>query len=498
MAQEEEEEINVESAPEETTLESETLKHTEQVVRSGKSSLESLVQAAAQKKKTTARSQKRKKARKATASAIRTESTVVKGIKQPLVGVHSGVVVKGESTGAVRSLVLPSVFRAPIRNDIVRMVHTDLSKNHRQAHGVSVRAGHKTSAESWGTGRAVARIPRVAGGGTSRSGQGAFGNMCRKGHMFSPLKTWRRWHRRVNVGLKRYALASAVAASGVPALVLARGHRVSHVPEIPLVVSSEVISGISKTKDAAALLKRIGAYADVERVKDSRKLRAGKGKMRNRRYSQRVGPLVVYANKGSVCRAFRNIPGVDLCCVTRLSLLKLAPGGHLGRFVVWTSDAFSQLNSVFSRGGFRLPRAKLSNANIMRVIKSDEVRKAVRPARRVPYRPRKKNPLVNFGAMLKLNPYAATARRQIILESRAAQQRHAEFAALKKAKKQLPTRSSLLAAKLAKAQKTAKAEATKAPKKKSPFYLLAHRKAARQLKHVNKKARTAFQGLLFS
>lgn len=40
-----------------------------------------------------------------------------------------------------------------------------------------VVSGHQTSAESWGTGRAVARIPRVRGGGTHRSGQGAFGNV---------------------------------------------------------------------------------------------------------------------------------------------------------------------------------------------------------------------------------------------------------------------------------------------------------------------------------
>ncbi|CAM9319130.1 unnamed protein product, partial [Ectocarpus fasciculatus] len=50
-----------------------------------------------------------------------------------------------------------------------------------------------TSAESWGTGRAVSRIPRVQGGGTQRAGQGAFGNMCRGGRMFSPTKIWRRW-----------------------------------------------------------------------------------------------------------------------------------------------------------------------------------------------------------------------------------------------------------------------------------------------------------------
>lgn len=45
----------------------------------------------------------------------------------------------------------------------------------------------KHSAESWGTGRAVARIPRISGSGTHRSGQGAFGNMCRKGRMAFPL-----------------------------------------------------------------------------------------------------------------------------------------------------------------------------------------------------------------------------------------------------------------------------------------------------------------------
>jgi len=69
-----------------------------------------------------------------------------------------------------KKVVLPGVFTAAIRNDIVSFVHSNLSKNKRQAHGVNVKAGMKHSAESWGTGRAVARIPRVSGSGTSRSG----------------------------------------------------------------------------------------------------------------------------------------------------------------------------------------------------------------------------------------------------------------------------------------------------------------------------------------
>merc|ERR1712063_25690 len=114
-----------------------------------------------------------------------------------------------------------TVFEAPIRPDIVNSVHFDLLKNSRQPYAVSSKAGHQTSAASWGTGRAVARIPRVRGGGTHRSGQAAYGNMCRSGRMFAPTKVWRKWHQKINLNQKRFATASALAASGSPALLLA-------------------------------------------------------------------------------------------------------------------------------------------------------------------------------------------------------------------------------------------------------------------------------------
>lgn len=87
---------------------------------------------------------------------------------------------------------------------LLGQVHTNINKNKRQPYAVKYEAGMQTSAESWGTGRAVSRIPRVPGGGTHRAGQGAFGNMCRGGRMFAPTKTWRKWHRKVNVNQKRY------------------------------------------------------------------------------------------------------------------------------------------------------------------------------------------------------------------------------------------------------------------------------------------------------
>merc|ERR1719359_2810748 len=96
-----------------------------------------------------------------------------------------------------------------------------------------------------------------------------------------------------------------------------------------------------------AILEAIGATDDVEKSKASRQIRAGKGKMRNRRFVQRRGPLVVYGNDGGLTRAFRNIPGVELADVSRLNLLQLAPGGHVGRFVIWTEGAVAKLDGIF-------------------------------------------------------------------------------------------------------------------------------------------------------
>merc|ERR1712164_42111 len=157
---------------------------------------------------------------------------------------------------AGKQVQLPAVFLAPIRPDIVQFVHTSMNKNRRQAYAVNKDAGHQTSAESWGTGRAVAHIPRVPGGGTHRAGQGAFGNMCRGGRMFNPTKTWRKWHRKINVNQRRYAVCSALAASALPSLVMARGHKVDDIPEVPLVVDSLDCSKTSKAKEA---LEAVGA-----------------------------------------------------------------------------------------------------------------------------------------------------------------------------------------------------------------------------------------------
>jgi large subunit ribosomal protein L4e len=243
--------------------------------------------------------------------------------------------------------------------------------------------------------------------------------------MFAPLKTWRQWHRESNLNERRVAVCSALAASAVPALVMARGHRVDSVSEIPLVLARSV-EGIEKTKDAIAVLKKVGAYDDVDRAAQSKKLRTGIGKIRNRRYVMRRGPLVVHNGNTNLEHAMRNIPGVDLANVERLNLLQLAPGGHLGRFVIFTEGAFNRLDEIFGtyssksaqKTSFTLPRSQVTNADIARVINSDEIQSVVRPRRSGRTATcRKQNPLTNIGAMVRLNPYAKAVRRDAILSS---------------------------------------------------------------------------------
>jgi len=344
----------------------------------------------------------------------------LKMASRPLISIFND---QGEKPTTSEQVPLPAVFCAPIRHDVVNFVHSNVAKNKRQPYAVSRLAGHQTSAESWGTGRAVARIPRVRGGGTHRSGQGAFGNMCRGGRMFAPTRIWRRWHRHVNKNQRRFATVSGIAATALPALVMARGHKIEQVPEVPLVVSNGVES-LTKTKAAVSLLKNLHAYDDVQKCIDSKKIRAGKGKMRNRRYTMRKGPLVIYNEDHGIRQAFRNVPGVELMKVDRMNLLHLCPGGHLGRFCIWTKGAFEKLDALYGtwrkksseKSNYNLPRPKMVNPDLTRLLRSEEVQKVLRPAKRKSKRATlKKNPLKNVGVMLRLNPYAKTLKRNAIL-----------------------------------------------------------------------------------
>ena len=61
-------------------------------------------------------------------------------MSRPLVSVYDT-----ESATVSGTVTLPAVFTAPIRNDVVNQVHNLMSKNSRQAYGISLRAGMQVS-----------------------------------------------------------------------------------------------------------------------------------------------------------------------------------------------------------------------------------------------------------------------------------------------------------------------------------------------------------------
>merc|ERR1712224_712352 len=176
------------------------------------------------------------------------------------------------------------------------------------------------------------------------------------------------------------------------------------------------VQAFQKTKEAVEFLRRNKAWADVAKVYATRRMRAGKGKLRNRRTVQKRGPLVIYNDDQGLTKAFRNIPGVDCIQVNNLNLLKLAPGGHVGRFCIWTEGAFKKLDGLYGtwrkpsseKVGWNLPQPKMANTDLSALLKSEAIRKVKRAVV-------KTNPLKNIRTMLQLNPYAAVTKKNAVL-----------------------------------------------------------------------------------
>merc|ERR1711874_941597 len=165
---------------------------------------------------------------------------------------------------------------------------------------------------------------------------------------------------------------------------------------------------------------------------------------RNRRTVQKRGPLVIYAEDQGLPKAFRNIPGVDCIQVTNLNLLKLAPGGHVGRFCIWTEGAFKKLDGLYGtwrkpsseKAGWNLPQPKMANTDLSALLKSEAIRKVLRaPNRKVKRAVVKTNPLKNIRTMLQLNPYAAVQKKNAELTKAKNIRAKAELVAKKSGKK---------------------------------------------------------------
>ncbi len=91
------------------------------------------------------------------------------------------------------------------------------------------------------------------------------------------------------------------------------------------------------------MMRALGLADDLDRSKQGRTIRAGKGTMRSRKYRTPRSVLLVVAQKGGLDKAARNVPGVDVVTAKDLSAEDLAPGGDPGRLTVWTKAAIETL-----------------------------------------------------------------------------------------------------------------------------------------------------------
>jgi len=242
--------------------------------------------------------------------------------------------LEGEVTGEIE---LPEIFETPIHPLVIKRAFLAQLSRSFQPQGRDPMAGKRTTAESIGVGHGVARIARIKGG--MRAALILFAVGGRRTH---PPTSEKKIVKRIPKKEKKLALLSAIAATASKEVVASRGHVIDYVVEIPLVATSEM-EGLKKTREVKEVFTKLGLWPDVLRVKKSRKIRAGRGKMRGRVIKKSIGPLIVVAEDNGVVKAARNLPGVDIVKVDNLNVGVLAPGAHPGRLTLWSLSAIEAL-----------------------------------------------------------------------------------------------------------------------------------------------------------
>lgn len=242
----------------------------------------------------------------------------------------------------VNAVNLPKIFNTPSRPDVIKRAVVAIQSHKYQPQGRDPMAGKRNTAESRHAGLGIARVPRLK----ERGQRAAFAPGTVGGRSAHPPVAEKNIKKKIPKKEMRLALRSAVAATASKEAVARRGHMVDDVLGFPLVVVDE-IQGVKKTKDVEETLMNLGVMPDVFRVKESRKVRSGKGKMRGRKMKQAVGPLLVITKNEGVAEAARNLSGLDIVSLENLNAELLAPGTHSGRLTIWTNSAFENLEKTF-------------------------------------------------------------------------------------------------------------------------------------------------------
>ena len=243
--------------------------------------------------------------------------------------------VKGDVAGKID---VPAAFDTPYRPDLIKKAVLAAAANKRQPYGPNKLSGMRHSVSTWGKGRGTARVQRIHDG--SKATESPNNVSGRRAHPPVPEKDW---SLKVNQKERVLARKSALAATACAECVKARGHQFDDNVSFPIVVEDE-IEAIASTSEVYDLFDKMGIAYDVDRAKNGTKIRAGKGKMRNRKYRTPVSVLLVIDNKdAAVVKGAKNLPGVQVETVNSINAAVLAPGGDAGRLTVYTKTAIEKI-----------------------------------------------------------------------------------------------------------------------------------------------------------
>ena len=236
---------------------------------------------------------------------------------------------------------LPAIFNEEYRPDLIKRAVISAQTARVQPWGNDPEAGKRTSAKGWGSGRGTARVPRIKHGSKA-----AFVPMAVGGRRAHPTRAEKNHHEKINIKERRFAIRSAVAATANKELVENRGHRLGDLEQVPIIVEDDICS-VKTTKQTREIFQNLGVYDDITRAKEGKRIRAGRGKTRGRKYKKVKGPLLVVGEDNGIKLGARNHAGVDVVTVENLNAELLAPGTHPGRLTIFTKSAVEKLGGLF-------------------------------------------------------------------------------------------------------------------------------------------------------
>lgn len=244
---------------------------------------------------------------------------------------------------------LPAQFSEPVRPDLIKRAVEAIWSHDRQPYSNDPRAGRKASAKlsrrrrdyRGGYGHGISRVPRkiLSRNGTQMNWVAAFAPGTVGGRRAHPPVETKIWYQKINDKERHKAIRSAIAATINKELVTQHGHALP--PTYPFIVSN-TFEALIKTKDVEQALSALG-FANEMLRSSRKKIRAGRGKMRGRRYRTAKGPLFVVSGDCKLLKAAQNLAGVDVVDVKHLNAALLAPGAMPGRLTLFTANAIDKI-----------------------------------------------------------------------------------------------------------------------------------------------------------